>query len=133
MIITSEFSTSRHDISRNKVSHSKYPTLVDCIEVEDPTVFNALIDNLGLEKIITISSAREAQNLLSNQTTVPCNLKYAVVGGKHQYFPAPNYKSYYKEYRVRNILQSSIVELIEGKNAEVEALKEELAQMKAHL
>jgi len=132
-IITSEFSSTRHDISRKKVAHNKYRTLVDCIEVEEPTVFNALVDNAGLERIITISSATEAQNLLSNQNTAPRNLKYAVVGGKHLYFPAPNYKSYYKEYRVRNILQSSIVELIVEKNAEIDALKEELAQMKVHL
>ena len=112
IVITSEFSTEPYDISRKRVNSDKYTTLIDCIETTDPTVFNTLVDNVQLEKIIAISSAAEAQRILKNPETVPRNLKYAIVEAKHQYFPAPRYRSYYKEYRSRNLLKSSIEELI---------------------
>lgn len=100
MIITSEFAQYKHNINAARV-RSKFTTLIDCIEASDPTVFNAIIDSCGLEKIVVISNQKEAQKMLSNVATVPPNLKYAVVAGKYQYFPAPHYKSYFKEYRSR--------------------------------
>lgn len=100
MIITSKFAQYKHNINEARV-RSKFTTLIDCIEASDPTVFNAIIDSCGLEKIVVISNQKEAQKMLSNVATVPPNLKYAVVAGKYQYFPAPHYKSYFKEYRSR--------------------------------
>ena len=118
-IMTSEFSSQRHDVSNTKVCSSSYTTLLDCMEISDPTVFNILVDTLHLEKIIAIPSAAEAQKILKNPETVPKNLKYAVVEAKYQYYPAPNYKSYYKGYRSQNMLMASFDDLIAGMKKEV--------------
>ena len=132
-IITSEFSSEKYDISANRVTSKKYATLVDCIETSNPTVFNAIVDNCQLEKIITIPSVAEAQSILMKEETVPRNLRYAIVGGKHQYFPAPNYKSYYKEYRTRNLLRSSIEELIAQSREQIQLEERQMADCHSRL
>jgi len=47
------------------------------------------------------------------------------VEAKYQYFPAPNYRSYYNEYRSRNLLKCSIEELIQDKKNALAQLNEE--------
>ena len=127
-IITSKFSDKYHDISASRVN-SKYITLIDCIETTNPTVYNCLVDNVSLEKIIIIPTQTEAQSVLQQSDTVPRNLRYAVVESKYQYFPAPSYRSYHKDYnRSRNLLKASIEELVAGLN---EQIKGKEAEMKA--
>ena len=132
-IITSEFSSERYDISRARVSSPKYTTLIDCIDTTEPTVFNTLVDRVKLEKIIIIDSAVEAQSILKNTETVPKNLMYAVVNAKHQYIPAPNYKSYYKEYRNQHLLKSSIEEVIALKKAQIVEEEREIALVQTEM
>ena len=100
LIITSEFSDRNYNIENARV-RSKFTTLIDCIHTTDATVFNTVVDNAQLEKVIVIDDMNKAQEILSNVETVPANLKMAVVAGKYQYYPAPNYKSYFREYRPR--------------------------------
>ena len=126
-IMTSEFSSQQYNVSKTKVCSSSYTTLLDCMEISNPTVFNILVDTLQLEKIIAISSAAEAQKILKNPETVPKNLKYAVVEAKYQYYPAPNYKSYYKGYRSQNMLMASFDDLIAGIKKEVVNYEKEAA------
>jgi len=125
-IITSKFSSEPYDISKNRVTTSNYKTLVDCFETSNPTVFNTLIDNCQLEKIIIIPQEAAAQQLLKTVETVPRNLRYAVVASKYQYFPAPNYCSYFKEYRSRNLLKSSIEDLMAGFEQQIKEQELEL-------
>ena len=100
LIITMEFTQNRYNITDTKVK-SKYINLIDCVETTNPTVFNAIIDSTGLEKIIVIRDVDEAERVLSNVGSVPKNVKYAVVAGMYQYYPAPNFKSFFKECRPR--------------------------------
>lgn len=123
-ILTCAFSNENYKIDGKRVN-CKYTTLIDCIETSDPTVNNAILDHAGLEKIIVINNIDEAQRLLMDVRNVPKNLKYAVVEGKYQYFPAPNYRSYHNEYRSRNLLKCSIEELIQVKKNALAQLNEE--------
>ena len=107
--------------------------MIDCIDTTEPTVFNTLVDRVKLEKIIIIDSAVEAQSILKNTETVPKNLMYAVVNAKHQYIPAPNYKSYYKEYRNQHLLKSSIEEVIALKKAQIVEEEREIALVQTEM
>ena len=100
LIITSEFSDRPYNIEKARV-YSSFTTLIDCIHTTDATVYNTIVDNAQLEKVVVINDMHKAQEVLSNVETVPDNLKLAVVAGKYQYYPAPNYKSYFREYRPR--------------------------------
>ena len=95
----------------NKVRSDQYKTLIDCVDIEDTNVFNRLIDSFSLERILFIPSEGEAQTLLSSTQTVPKNLLHAVVPN-YQYYPAPNYRSYYKQDKTRGVLKASVEELL---------------------
>lgn len=129
-ILTSKFSDEFYKIDGKRVV-SKYTTLIDCIDCNEPTVYNAVLDQAGLEKIIVINNNEEAQRILTDVRNVPRNLRYAVVESKYQYFPAPRYRSYYQEYRPRNLLKCSIEELIQEKKNVLIQLKEEKKQLES--
>eukprot|EP00088_Acartia_fossae_P015810 TRINITY_DN1875_c0_g1_i1.p1 TRINITY_DN1875_c0_g1~~TRINITY_DN1875_c0_g1_i1.p1 ORF type:complete len:1073 (-),score=346.26 TRINITY_DN1875_c0_g1_i1:598-3816(-) len=131
-IITCEFSDQFHDVSNAKV-HSKYTCLIDCIETNDAVLYNTIIDHTHLEKKVVINDIDEASRILSRVESVPRNLSQAIVGGSYQYFPAPKYKSFYKEYRPYNMLKTSIEELIQEKKIIANNLNNQMADFEAQL
>ena len=94
-VYTCAFTNQRHDISRHRVYSDQFPVLIDYVDIEDVNVYNRVIDACKLEKIIMIPTQREAQAVLSRVDSVPQNTLYAVVEQSFQYYPAPNYKSYF--------------------------------------
>jgi chromosome segregation ATPase len=114
-ILSSTFQTEKYDISRTRVRSDKYRMLIDCVEVDEPTVYNHLLDRTKMEQVLIIPSMVEAQALLTNPASVPKNLFQAIVEGKYQYYPVPEYRSFYMEVRTRGILQASLEEYIQGR------------------
>jgi len=111
-IFTCPYTAHKHDVSRDCVRSDRYTTLLDCLDIEDPNVFNRVVDSANLERIIFIPTAEEAQQCLGDVSLVPPNLLYANVGNTHQYYPAPNYRAYYREDRSRGVLKADMAELI---------------------
>merc|ERR1711872_1136102 len=58
-----------------------------------------------------IPTEAQAQGLFSSVNTVPRNLLHANVPN-YQYYPAPYYKSYYRQDQTRGVLKASIEEVI---------------------
>ena len=110
-IFTCKFTNSRHNITNNKVQHSNYSTLIDCVDIADANVFNRVVDSCSLERVLFIPTEAQAQGLLSSVSTVPRNLLHANVPN-YQYYPAPYYKSYYRQDQTRGVLKASIEEVI---------------------
>ena len=110
-IFTCNFTDVKHNISTSKVQHARYLTLVDCVDIADATVFNRVIDSCSLERVLFIPTEAEAQGLLSSVNTVPRNLLHANVPN-YQYYPAPNYRSYFKQDQTRGVLKASMEEVI---------------------
>ena len=110
-IFTCKFTEMKHNIANSKVQHDRYNTLIDCVDIADANVFNRVVDTCSLERVLFIPSEAEAQGLLSSVTTVPRNLLHANVPS-YQYFPAPNYRSYFKQDQTRGVLKASMEEVI---------------------
>ena len=119
-ILVSMFQSEKYDISHTRVRSDQYRTLIDCVEVEEPTVYNHLLDQTKMEQILIIPSSVEAQAMLTNPAAVPKNLLYAIVEGKYQYFPVPYYRSYFMEVNTRGILQTSMKDFIQGRILQAE-------------
>jgi chromosome segregation ATPase len=132
-ILTSTFQTEKYDISRTRVRSDKYRALVDCVEVDEPTVYNHLLDQTKMEQVLIIPSTVEAQALLTNPATVPKNLLHAIVEGKYQYYPVPDYRSFYMEVRTRGILQASLEEYIQGRILQAEEQESLVARLAAQV
>ena len=111
-IFTCPFTDRKHNISAgSKVQHERHNTLIDCVDIADPNVFNRVVDSCSLERILFIPTEAEAQGLLSSVNTVPRNLLHANVPN-YQYYPAPNYRSYFKQDQTRGVLKASMEEVI---------------------
>ena len=94
-VYTCAFTNQRHDVSRHRVYSDKFHVLIDYLDIEDVNVYNRVVDACHLERIILIPTQREAQAALSRTDEVPRNTLYAVVEQNYQYYPAPNYRSYF--------------------------------------
>ena len=99
VVYTCQFTDKKHKIEDNRVYSETFPVLIDHLVIENPNVFNRIVDTCQLERIIFIPTTREAQQCLSRSETVPRNLHYATVANSYQYYPAPNYRSYYFDQR----------------------------------
>jgi len=128
-IFTCNFTDVKHNISTSKVQHARYLTLVDCVDIADATVFNRVIDSCSLERVLFIPTEAEAQKLLSEVTTVPKNLLYAYVPN-YQYYPAPNYRSYFKQDQTRWVLKESMKVMISKREKQLVSEKAAVAKVK---
>jgi len=111
-IFTCQFTDRKHNIGTgSKVQHERHSTLIDCVDIADANVFNRVVDSCSLERVLFIPTEAEAQGLLSSVNTVPRNLLHANVPN-YQYYPAPNYRSYFKQDQTRGVLKASMEEVI---------------------
>ena len=76
-------------------------------------MFNRVVDSGQLERILFIPTTGEAEEVLSKPQLVPKNTLHATVANSCQYYPAPKYRSYYKEDRSRGLLKANVEELVE--------------------
>ena len=133
IILTSTFQLEKYDISQTRVQSDKYRALIDCVQVEEANVYNHLLDQLKMERILIIPSSKEAQRVLTDPATVPPNLLHALVEGKYQYFPVPNYRSYHMDVKTRGILKASLEDYIRGRKLHVEELEKLVAGLEAKM
>ena len=118
----------KHSIATSKVQNVRYKTLIDCVEIVDANVFNRVVDSCSLERVLFIPTEAEAQELLSKVTTVPKNLLHANVPN-YQYFPAPNYRSYFKRDQTRWVLKESLKVMIAKREKQLVSEKAAVARV----
>ena len=70
IVLTRRF-CQRHDVSRFKAHHDRYLTMLDYIDVDEPAVYNALVDRNFLESVLFIPDHIEAENLMITASLVP--------------------------------------------------------------
>lgn len=133
MILTCAFQSEKYDISQTRVRSDRYRALIDCVEVEEATIYNQLLDQLKMERILIIPSWQEAEEILADPARVPPNLMHALVDNKYQYYPAPNYRSYYMEVRSKGILKASLEEYIRGLRVQAEEKERLVADLEASM
>ena len=100
-VFTTPFTAQKYDVSQNRVYTDQYQVLIDYIDIENANVYNRVVDSCSLERILFIENENDAKACLSREDLVPRNTKYATVANHYHYFPAPNYKSYYHDERVK--------------------------------
>mgnify|MGYP003322975837 CR=1 FL=1 len=127
-IFTCNFTDVKYNIATSKVQHGRYQTLMDCVDIADANVFNRLVDSCSLERVLFIPTEAEAQRLLSKVTTVPKNLLHANVPN-YQYYPAPNYRSYFKQDQTRGVLKESLKVTIAKREKQLVSEKADVARL----
>lgn len=67
----------RHDTGRFRAHHHRYKTILDCLDIDNNAVHNAIVDRCFIESILYIPDALDAENLLLNQSSIPPNTRLA--------------------------------------------------------
>ena len=111
-IIVNKFTDQVHDVSHGRCQSSQFSTIMDLLEITNPMVQNVLIDHKKIERVLLMERDSEAQDILSSTRKVPKNCVYAYTLDMNQFYPAPNYRSYFISPKSKGILQSSMADHI---------------------
>ncbi|XP_072398773.1 structural maintenance of chromosomes protein 6 [Diabrotica undecimpunctata] len=126
-IITSKFIFKKHNVSANLVVEpSDCTSLYNAIDIDDPVVLNAIVDNCSPENILLIPSDTRAQELLAERRNVPRNCHQGVTIKGDKYYPDPNYKSYASTYTQAKFLQVDTKEHTQQLQQTIEQLQSKL-------
>lgn len=69
--------------------------LLDLINVDNPHIFNTIIDQRNIEKILVTESNDHAKDITSKKENVPPNLSRVILLEPYcEYYPAPLFRSY---------------------------------------
>ncbi|XP_050517633.1 structural maintenance of chromosomes protein 6 isoform X2 [Diabrotica virgifera virgifera] len=127
-IITSKFISKKHNVSAHLVVEpSDCKSLYNAIEIDDPVVSNAIVDNSSPENILLIPSDTRAQELLSDRRNVPRNCNQGVTIKGDKYYPDPNYKSYASSYHRAKFLQVDTKEATQQLQQNIKQLENKFA------
>ena len=124
-VITVPLATKRHDVSAGRSSHPEIPTILDLLEIEDPNVFNVLVDQEGIEQILVIPTDGQARELLDSEENVPQNCREAVTEQRSKFFPAPCFRCYplWTGEKKSQVLSNNQEEIIKDVTDEIKLLR----------
>ena len=109
-IIVNKFTDQVHDVSLGRCQSNQFSTILDLLEVTNPMVKNVLIDHKKIERVLLMGRDSEAQDILSSTRKVPKNCVYAYTLDMNQFYPAPNYRSYFISPKTKGILRISMAD-----------------------
>ena len=89
-IYVSKFFAEKHKVNRAQVK----TCLMDLLEVDNPVVFNFLVDQRSIESVAVCGSQDEAKKITTRQSNVPANMSMAVSEDFYSFFPPTNVSSY---------------------------------------
>lgn len=130
-IITSSFMGTVYNYKPKAMRSSRYPNLLDNLEIEDPDVINCLIDQRMLEKIALIDTNHEARNVMMNASAVPPNCSEAFTALGDQLFPAPDFRYYSSSKQRAELLKENVDDQIREKKSELADMERRLKEVEA--
>lgn len=92
----------RHDTRKFSARHPQHKTFLECLEIKEDSVFNALVDKCGIEQVLFIPDFYEAENLLINPSSIPPNTRLAYTKDCFAIHPNSNdnnYKCFHNDYQ----------------------------------
>ncbi|KAI1285997.1 Structural maintenance of chromosomes protein 6 [Halotydeus destructor] len=125
IIITRRFTGVKHNVSNSIIQDDEVKSFLDYITIEDPNVFNVLVDRCSLESIAFIPDFRTARDLLLKVHSVPRNCRQAYTEDCSQLYAATGnsqFRSYPGDSRDTSNLFSTDV------NPEISRLREFLRE-----
>ena len=68
--------------------------LLDYLQIENPVVFNHLVDQKSIESVIVCRTQDSAKALMTRREYVPANVSYAITHDFYRFFPPRETSSY---------------------------------------
>ena len=85
-----------HDISQHGIdtSSGQNVSVWSVLDIDNPVVANAVIDQARAESVLLLHSEQEARDRLAHRERVPRGCAQALTKAGYRYFPDPNYRTY---------------------------------------
>ncbi len=111
------FTGERYDISNGKAAVGKdIPTVLDFLIIDDPEVFNYVVDIKSVEQIIVVPQAK-AQELFEDVKNVPPNVRKAITPDFYGYIP-PTKTTFYSSFYMNRLTGQNVLVADAKKNEE---------------
>ncbi|XP_071837915.1 structural maintenance of chromosomes protein 6-like isoform X2 [Apostichopus japonicus] len=125
-IIISTFEERKHDINSGMIHGSNHPSFLDLVEVDDPVIFNCLIDQRAVERILLVESKEEARNYLRFSPPQNCREAFTLEGDQVY---AGSEQRYYSSMKTKaRVMQADVAQGISDTKAELANLRQEKAE-----
>jgi len=136
-IFTSKFIHRPHNVTRPAVSHKDTSLLMDLLHIENPVVFNHLVDQKSIESVLVCRSQDTAKALMTRRENVPANVHYAVTHDFYRFYPPreyTSYRSYYMEaLQGSGMLRSTMSNLVAERSQEMRGLEQHLKELQQEM
>ena len=72
----------KYDVSQHAVQCDRYPTVIHpaVLEIDDPVIYNCLIDQRSVEMVLLIKDKTEARDYLKNRPPRNCREGFTIEG-----------------------------------------------------
>jgi len=136
-IFTSRFIHRPHNVVRPVVNHKDTSLLMDLLHIENPVVFNHLVDQKSIESVLVCRSQDTAKALMTRRENVPANVNYAVTHDFYRFYPPrdhTSYRSYYMEaLQGSGMLRSTMSNLVAERSQEMKGLEQHLNELRQEM
>lgn len=128
-IIVSSFQDHFYDVSRNR-PHSHHPVVLDILDIENPIVFNSLVDQCGVESVLLIEDPKEAQRVMWDEKPQKAFKAFSIrghqiLGGRSsKYYPCNKERAEFLEGDVAGVMRQVEGELLQARR-DLKRLSEE--------
>lgn len=130
-IYTSKFSNRVYNVSKGRVVHQKYKSVLDLLNVEDPVVANCLIDMGSIETILVIPQLKDALHVMQNSGRPPTNCTQAYTGEGDEVYEDRFYSN--PREPVSRFLKADVDDEIRRRQQELKDFDVKLKEVDAHV
>ena len=136
-IFTSRFIKRPHAVVRPTLPRGETTLLLDLLHIDNPVVFNHLVDQKSIETVLVCRTQDAAKALMTRRENVPANVNYAITHDFNRFMPpkdGSSYRSYYMEpLHGSGLLRATMSNMLAERTQEMRGLEQHLKELKQEL
>ena len=136
-IFTSKFLSSKHNVTRPVIPNKHCQVLLDLLHIDNPVVFNHLVDQKSIESVLVCRTQDGAKSLTTRRENVPANVSYAITHDFYRFYPPKgdtSYRSYHMDpLQGSGMLRATMTNLLKEREMEMNGLTEHLRELQGEL
>ncbi|XP_071807403.1 structural maintenance of chromosomes protein 6-like [Asterias amurensis] len=130
-VIVSAFQEEQYNIEAGAVQCREHPSLLDMLDIEDPMIYNCLVDQRTVENILLIRSSQDARDLLRLHTPANCREAFTLSGD--QVYAGREQRYYSNRNTKARVLQGDVEDDIRDLKQELLKLREQQQESQGQL
>ena len=136
-IFTSRFIHHKHKVVKPVVTNRDCIVFLNLLHIENPIVFNHLVDQRSIESVLVCKTQDVAKSLTTRKENVPANVSYAITYDSYRFYP-PKEQSSYRSYYMNPLqgtvmLKSTMTNLLKERGMEMEGLSSHIKDLNSEL